>query len=87
MTSFRWDGKTGQFRMFGREKPTAISILAVVQRVHGSRIKQENITEDELLILINKVISGTRNINCLIDQKNPTRLREIGYTVLREANK
>jgi hypothetical protein len=64
-------------------------ILTTVKRVHRLAIKEFNVTDAELSGLIAKVQSGTRNHHYLNfegdGRKNNPRLKEIIFTILREA--
>lgn len=84
MAKFGWDSKIGTFGKVKPEEKTPVQVLSTVTRVHSHMIKQNNITEAELLEMINKVFTGTRNIRYLVDAKDPKRLEAVGYTILRE---
>lgn len=84
MTKFGWDKSMGSFGKLKEEQKTPVQVLSTVQRTHSHRIRANNITEAELLEMINKVFTGTRNIRYLVDPKDPKRLEEVGYTILRE---
>ena len=86
MTKFVLNRKTWQMEAVSPHVPNARELLQKVKRVHASRLHSLDMSDEQLLKVINQIKSGTRNIAYLITPETKSEAhKEIFYFLLRES--
>lgn len=65
-------------------KPSDAELLRRIKSIFYMRIRIGKVTDEEIMELIKKVHSGTRNIHYLVKRGEGTRVRDIAEYIIRE---
>jgi hypothetical protein len=84
MPRFAFDPRTCQMVLAKLRKLSALEVLADVKRRRRDLIHAHSITDAELMLVINKVLGGTRNHHYLTDNTNYARMRDVCSYIIRE---
>lgn len=84
MPRFEIDCRTGGVRLKQEPKLTNEQIVKQVKQVHYRLVAAHKITDDELKTLVQKIMTGTRNLHYLTTQENHTRLKDVATYIIRE---
>lgn len=84
MNRFQVDCRTGQVRIKEQPKLTNDQIVKRVKQVHYRLVAAYNITDDELKTLVQKIMTGTRNLHYLTTAENHQRLKDVATYIIRE---
>lgn len=84
MTRFKFDSRTGQMGIMKEPKLTNDQIVKRVKHVHRNLIVVNKITDEELVYLVNKIMTGTRNLAYLTTTDNRRRLQAVATYIIRE---
>ena len=84
MPRFEINCRTGQVGIKQEPKLTNEQIVKRVQQVHYRLVAVHKITDDELKTLVQKIMTGTRNLHYLTNKDNHTRLKDVATYIIRE---
>ncbi len=84
MNRFQIDCRTGRVRIAEEPKLTHDQIVKRVKQVHYRLVAAYKITDDELNTLVQKIMTGTRNLHYLTTAENHQRLKDVATYIIRE---
>lgn len=84
MPRFEINCRTGQVGIKQEPKLTNDQIVKRVKQVHYRLVAAYKITDDELKTLVEKIMTGTRNLHYLTNKDNHMRLKDVATYIIRE---
>lgn len=85
MTRFAFNQRTCQMEQVARApRPKTAKVLAEVKRRRHDLITAHTITDEELTVVIDKILGGTRNLRYLVDASTHARLADICTYIVRQ---
>jgi hypothetical protein len=84
MPRFVIDCRKGQVVLQQPPKLTNEQIVKRVKEVHYRLVAAHKITDEELKTLVQKIMTGTRNLHYLTTPENHRRLTDVATYIIRE---
>ncbi len=83
MPKFELNRATGQMQIKQPERISRSELMQKSHRVHFMTIHEHKIDDADIMAMMEKVMSGTRNVNYLVTPENRKYMTGLAYTMLR----